>query len=159
LNDDLWVRLRAVVAAASRGDSDAHALELLRWRNEVSLASQQHAGVYLLYLLYRAVKDMIGKSPTSVDLHEIAVSAYPRFREILRAEEAQLEDTFRRAFDLPLRGPLKPGEFVVFSSAALGVLLMSPDEDLERMRPGLASWLDRNRDRFRAEGLTEDRTR
>jgi hypothetical protein len=160
LDGELWARLHTVVTSANRGDTDSHALELLRWRDEVPLASQQYAGIYLLYLLYRAVKDTLGRSPNQSDLHELTTSAYPRFREIMRAEEGQLEDTFRRAFDLPpLRPPLTAGEFVVFSSVALGVLLVNPDNDLEVMRPGLASWLQRNHARIRAEGLLDDRSR
>jgi hypothetical protein len=160
LDGALWARLHTVVTSANRGDADSHALELLRWRDEVPLVSQQYAGVYLLYLLYRAVKETIARPPNQSDLRELAASTYPRFREIMRADEVQLEDTFRRAFDLPpLRPPLTAAEFVLFSSVALGVLLLNPDKDLEVMRPGLVSWLDRNRARIRAAGLVDDRNR
>lgn len=157
LNDELWDRLRQIISSANRGDADAHALAILRWPEEVSLAGQQHAGAYLLYLMYRKVKLTLGRAPTPDDLRELTVSAYPRFREILRADEVQLEDTFRRAFELPLLGArLTPGEFFVFSSVALGTLLVSPADELDAMRPGLASWLHLNRDKFRAEGLLDD---
>ncbi len=48
---------------------------------------------------------------------------------------------------------------MVFGSVALGTLLVNPDDDLKTMRPGLASWMRRNHERFRAEGLLEDRPR
>ncbi len=104
VNNDLWARLRTVVSSASRGDADSHSLELMRWPTEVSLAGQQHAGVYLLYLLYRTVKTALGKSPTPADLHELTITVYPRFRKVIRADDVQLEDTFRRAFELPPSG-------------------------------------------------------
>jgi|SRR5450755_3821041 hypothetical protein len=75
-----------------------------------------------------------------------------------RAGEVQLEDTLRRAFERPATGvPLSAGEFMALSSAALGVLLREPRDELEAMRPALASWLRRNRERFRAEGLPDDK--
>jgi hypothetical protein len=156
LSDDLWRRLCEVVRSASRCDADGHALKLLQWRSSIGLVGQQHISAYLLYLLYRAVKTTLGKAPTPADLKELSGSVYPRFREIIRASEIQLEDTFRQVFEFPLLSPpLKPGEFVVFGSAALGILLVNPADELEAMRPGLASWLRRNRERFKAEGLSD----
>lgn len=157
VNEDAWGRLSEIVSAANRGDGKAHTLAILRWPGEVPLAIQQRVGVYLLYLLWRQVKTLLRPTPTPEDLHELAVSAYPRFREILTASEAQLEEVLRRSFEFPpLHASLAPGDFGVFSSVALGVLLAHPEQELEAMRPGLASWLRRNKERFRAEGLLED---
>jgi hypothetical protein len=157
VNDEVWRRLREIVSAANRGNAKTHVLAFATWPVDLPLAGQQRAGAYLLYLLYRQVKLTVGRPPTPEDLHELTVSAYPRFREILLAEEAQLEETFRRVFEFPpLRAPLKPGDFAVFSSVALGVLQANPQEELEVMRPGLASWLRRNQERFRAGGLPDD---
>ena len=157
VNDEVWRRLREIVSAANRGDSRAHVLAFTTWPSELPLASQQRAGAYLLYLLYRQVKVILGRTPSPEDLHKLAASNYPRFHEVLVADEGQLEETFRRAFEFrPLRAPLTPAEFAVFSSVALGVLLANPEQDLEAMRPGLAAWLRRNQERFRAEGLMDD---
>jgi hypothetical protein len=106
------------------------------------------------------VRTILGRSATPKDLHELTVSAYPRFREILHADEVHLEETFRRAVELPpLRASLTPGEFFAFSSAALGVLLVNPAVELNAMRPGLASWLKENSERFHAEGLMDEEPR
>jgi hypothetical protein len=158
VNDDAWRRLSQIVIAANRGDADAHALAIMRWPAEVPLAVQQRVGVYLLYLLYRQVKVILGRQPTAEDLHELTGDIYPKFSEILsKADEILLEETLRRVFELPpLRAPLKPGDFGVFSSVALGVLMTNPEVDLETMLPGLASWLHRNQEKFRAEGLLDD---
>ena len=157
VNDEVWRRLGEIVSAAHRGDARTHVLAFATWPGELPLASQQRAGAYLLYLLYRQVKLTLVRPPTPEDLDELTIGAYPRFREILLAEEVQLEETFRRVFEFPpLRAPLKPGDFAVFSSVALGVLQANPQEELEAMRPGLASWLRRNQERFRAEGLLDD---
>jgi hypothetical protein len=156
LKEDAWHRLVEVISAASRGDVDGHAQALMSWRYEVSLADQQHAGVYLLYLLFRTVSTIVGTPPTPTDLHVMAMSNYRKFHKFVRAEQVQLEDTYRRAFELPiLRPPQTPAEFAVFGSVALGILLTDPVGDLDYMRPGLASWLNRNREKFRSEGLSE----
>jgi hypothetical protein len=157
VNDDVWRRLCEIVSAANRGDAKAHVLAFTTWPSELPLASQQRAGAYLLYLLYRQTKVILGRTPNPQDLHELAAGAYPRFHEVLIADEVQLEETFRTAFEFPpLRAPLSPAEFAVFSSVALGVLLTDPAAELEAMRPGMAAWLRRNQERFRAEGLLDD---
>jgi hypothetical protein len=159
VNDDAWRRLREVVSAANRGDADAHALAILKWPSDVPLVTQQRIGAYLLYLLWRQVKVTLGRMPTPEDLHELTDRVYPKFREILsRADKILLEETFRRVFEFRplLEAPLRPGDFGVFSSVALGVLLTNPAAELEAMRPGLAAWLRRNQARFRAEGLPYD---
>jgi hypothetical protein len=152
-------RLLEIVSAANRGDARAHFLELVTWARDVPLPSQQRAGGYLLYPLWRRVKVFLGRRPSPEDLHELTGTTYPRFSEIVRANEVQLEETFRRVFEFPPRlAAPTPGEFAVFSSVALGVLLASPQEELEAMRPGPASWLRRNQEQFRAEGLLDDET-
>ena len=156
LKEDAWRRLVEVVSAASRGDVDGHARALMSWRGEVPLAGQQHAGAYLLYLLFRTVKTIIGTQPTPTDLHVLAMSNFAAFHKFVGAERVQLEDTYRRAFSLPmLRPPLNPVEFVIFGTVALGILLPDPVNDLESMRPALSAWLNRNREKFRSEGLPE----
>jgi hypothetical protein len=157
VNEDVWCRLREMIGAANRGDADAHFLAIRNWPREVPAAAQQRIGVYLRYLLYRKVKAILGRTPGGGDLHELALSSYPRFREMLHADEAQLEETLRKAFEFPpLRAPLQPGEFVVFGSVVLGVLMVNPKEELQGMRPGLAVWLRRNQEQFRGEGLLDD---
>lgn len=147
LKEDARRRLVEVVSAASRGDVNGHARALMSWQGEVPLAGQQHAGAYLLYLLFRTVKTIIGTQPMPTDLHVLAMSNFADFHKFVRAERVQPEDTYRRAFSLPmLRPPLTPAEFVIFGAVALGILLPDPVNDLESMRPALSAWLNRNRE-------------
>jgi len=157
LNEEVWSRLVEIVSAANRGDADAHFSAISKWPEELSLVGHQRAAVYLLYLLYRQVKTTIGRAPTQADLHELTSTVYPRFREILTADELLLEETFRAVFEFPpLRVTLKPGERVALSSVALGVLMVDPAREMEAMRPGMAGWLSRNQEKFRAEGMLDD---
>jgi hypothetical protein len=158
LNEDVWSRLVEIVSAANRGDADAHFLAISKWPEELPLVGHQRAAVYLLYLLYRQVRiNLGGRRPTPEDLHDLTGTVYPRFREILTADALLLEEAFRAVFELPpLRVTLKPGERVALSSAALGVLMVDPAREMGEMRPGLASWLRRNQEKFRAEGLLDD---
>jgi hypothetical protein len=156
LKEDAWRHLVEVVSTVSHGDVDGHAQALMSWQGEVPLAAQQHAGVYLLYLLFHTVKTIIWTEPTPTDLHVLAMSNFAKFHKFVRAERVQLEDTYRRAFGLPmLRPPLSPAEFVILGTVALGILLPDPVNDLESMRPALSEWMNRNREKFRSEGLLE----
>jgi len=44
-----------------------------------------------MYLLYRTAKTVLGRSPAPTDLHEMAMTVYPAFREIMRADELKLK--------------------------------------------------------------------
>jgi hypothetical protein len=77
--------------------------------------------------LFYAVRTIIGTRPTSTDLHVMAMSNFSAFHKFVQADQAQLEDIYRRALELPaLRPPLAPGEFTVFGTLALGILLPDP---------------------------------
>jgi hypothetical protein len=157
INEEAWLRLCEAVIAAHRFDGLGHAQALLRWRREVALPIQQRAGAYLLYLLWRHIKTLLGRKPSPEDLRELAISIYPRFRDQLRGSEIQLDAVLRRAFGYTLpAAQVTPGEFMVFGSVALGLLLAEPQRELDLMRPGMASWWHKNKDRFREEGLLDD---
>jgi hypothetical protein len=159
VNQEAWLRLCQAVTAAHRGDGRTFTRALMRWRDEVPLPIQQRSGAYLLYLMWRHLASRYGRKPTSEDLHELAVSCYPRFRKLLKASEAQLEAVLRRALSYPPSGTrLTPAEFTVFGCVALGLLLADPQQELDLMRPGMASWWQRNKDHFRAEGLLDERS-
>lgn len=154
LDEDVWARLVEIVTAANRGDADAHAVAVLAFAKRVPLPGHRQAGAYLLYLLYHQVKAVFGRVPREEGLHDLAVSTYPRVREVVVTNETLLEETFRRALQLPAsRVPLTIGEFMLFGSAALGVLLRDPLGELEKMRPGLAVWMWRIREAFPGVGV------
>ena len=119
------------------------------------LAGQQQMGLYLWYLLQYRVIDELGRKASPEDLHELTLSVYPRFRELVRGSEAQLEDTFRRAFEFSplLSPPLTAADFMIFASVALGVLLVDPSAQLAAAHPHVAAWWHRHVQRFRTEGF------
>jgi hypothetical protein len=153
-DQELWQRLGKVIGAANRGDTRAHTAEFLLWAKEVPLARQQRAGLYLWYLLQYRITDTLRRRPTQQDLHEIALSAYPRFRQVVTADETLLEDVLRKVFEFPqLKTHIQAGQLAVLGSAVLGVLMDHPAADMEAARPHLIQWWQRNVKRFREQGL------
>lgn len=154
LDENVWGRLVEIVAAASRGDADGHALAVLTFSKRVPLAGHQQAGAYLTYLLYHQMRKALGRVPTGEDVPDLTLSTYPKFREVVVADEAMLEEAFRKALQLPpLRTALTAGEFMLLSSAALGAMLVDPIAGLDALRPGLALWIWRMRDAFPDAGI------
>jgi hypothetical protein len=158
IDDVAWSRLLLPVSAARREDARAYA-ELLTWEPpDFGLPGHHRTGAYLLYLLSYRVKEVLADNkPTAEQLHLLAQRTYPRFNEILgRAEQVQLEETLRTAFDMaPLAAGITPAEFTVFAAAALGLLWDDPDQQLTVIRPQLARWWNRHHDNFVRQGLKE----
>jgi hypothetical protein len=146
-----WDVLCQSLAAAHRGDPDAHVAPLLRYEREVPHDTQ--AGIYLWYLLRYRVAELLGRRPSSEDLHALAERFYPAFAKLIRGDVRQLEDTLLTVFGLaPADRKVSGGMGVVMGSAALGVLLDDPEPDLAAMRPHLAEWQRANADEFRDLG-------
>jgi hypothetical protein len=143
-----WDVLCQSVAAAHRGDAQAHAAPLLRYEREVPRDTR--AGVYLWYLLRYRVAELLGRRPSPEDLHALAERSYPAFARLIRGDRSQLEDTLFTVFGLACEGrKVGGGMGVVMGSAALGVLLDDPETELAAMRPHLAQWRRASADEFR----------
>jgi CheY-like chemotaxis protein len=100
------------------------------------------------------ITDTLRRRPTEKDLHEIALSAYPRSRQVVTADETLLEDVLRKVFEFPqLKTQIQAGQLAVLGSAVLGVLMDHPAADMEAARPHLIQWWQRNVQRFREQGL------
>ena len=146
-----WDLLLESVAAAHRGDAEAHVAPLRRLGHEVPADAK--AGAYLWYLLRYQVAVLLGRKPSAEDLHELAVRFYPGFARLIRGDESRLEDTFLTVFGLaPEDRKVRGGVGVVMGSAALGVLLNDPEAELAEMRPHLAKWWRANAEEFRDLG-------
>lgn len=158
IDEVAWSRLLLLASAAHREDAGAYA-ELLTWEPpDFGLPGQHRTGVYLLYLLNHQAKEVLANNkPTAEQLHFLADTTYPRFRRILgRAEQVQLEETLRTAFEMPpLAAGITPAEFTVFAAAVVGLLLDNPGQELAFVRPRVAAWWKRNHDNFVREGLKE----
>jgi len=153
-----WIRLRLLVTAASCGDVVGY-LQTFLWQPPgFGLAGHQRTGIYLLYLLWSRVRDVLQTgNPTTEQLHDLAVRSYPALHQILdQAPQEHLEEALRSAFEMPALGARpKPGELNVISAATLGVLVDDPEQYLASMRPRVASWWKRNHASFVRQGLTE----
>jgi hypothetical protein len=143
-----WDVLYQSVAAAHRGDDEAHVAPLLRYEREVP--HDGRAGLYLWYLLRYRVAELLGRRPGQEDLHALAGCIYPAFAKLIRGDRSQLEDTLLTVFGLAAEDrKVSGGRGVVMGSAALGVLLDDPESELAAMRPHLAQWRRANADEFR----------
>jgi len=158
IDEAAWNRLRAIVTAAGRKDAVGYAQAALWQPPDFGLAGHQRTGIYLLYLLWSRVREVLQTSkPTTGQLHDLAVRTYPALHQILdRVPQEHLEEALRSAFEMPALGAgIKPGEFGVISAATLGLLLDDPEQYLATLRPRVASWWDRNHASFVRQGLTE----
>ena len=142
-----WEVLCQSLAAAHRGDAQAHVAPLLGYEREVP--HDVRAGLYLWYLLRYRVIEVLGRKPTPEDLHSLAERSYPTFAKLIRGDESQLEDTLLTVFGFaPEERKVSGGRAVVLGSAALGILLEDPETELAAMRPHLARWQHANADKF-----------
>lgn len=147
-----WDTLCQSVAAAHRGDAEAHVAPLLRLEREAPHDTK--VGLYLWYLLRYRVAELLGRKPSPGDLHALAERFYPEFAKLIRGEHSQLEDTLLSVFALAAKGrKITGGNAVVMGTAALGVLLDDPEVELAAMRPHLVTWWARNAAAFREPGV------
>src|SRR6266851_9762492 len=156
LDDANWAILREVVIAAHRGDAHAAAAVVRRFDTDVPVDG--HAGTYLWWLLRHRVAQLLGRRPARGDITQIAGYLEERFGGVI-PDVTLLQDVLLTAWNLgPRERELSSGQFLVAGVTALGVLLREPEADLEAARPDLAAWWQANLDKFRAQGILEDRS-
>jgi hypothetical protein len=154
LDEDIWHRLSVIFAAAHRGDPDQLADLWLKLEREVSEKGRDQAAVYLRFLLEYRVIEILGRRPTVEDLHELSISTYTRYRQVIREDEEVLEDLLGTVFKfLPPERYVKGARFMVLASAAVGVLLDDPASQLDAIRPPLARWYRRHENKLRELGM------
>ena len=152
-----WQILCEGVVASHDGDAAAAHIATDRLAAQVPFDSQ--VSMYLWYLLRYRVADMLGRRPSAEDLREIAGRVYPRFSVVIRGDGSVLENVLRTVFKLASKDEeVTAGRFVVAGMAALGVLLNDPVADMEAMRPHMADWWRRNLEKFRSQGILDDRS-
>lgn len=152
LDADIWRILSKFIAAASRGDVNATRDAIPRLESE--LPNDGQAGMIVRYLLEYRVIDLLQRRPTPDDLHELAMSAWPRFAEVVNANEGMLEDLLRTVFEFAAEERKITGAaMIVLGSVALGALLSDPVAELETVRPRLETWWQRNAPDFRHRGI------
>lgn len=156
LDDAVWQILNEAVIAAHRGD--VRAAHMATRRFDTDLPIDGRPGTYLWWLLRHRVAQLLGRRPSPDDLHEIAGGAQERFGVVIRDADV-LEDVLLTVWKLaPPEREVKAGRFLVAGTAALGVLLDDPAVDLEAARPDLSAWWRKNLDKFRAQGILENRS-
>jgi hypothetical protein len=153
LDTAAWAALRAAILASSKGDADAQGEVFRRWPGDAA-AEGRRASLYLWYLLRYRIAEILGRKPSSGDLRDLAVRAYPRFALMIRRDVNQLEDTFRTVYESATSPDhLKGSMFLIIGTAALGSLLDDADSELDVMREHLADWWHRKADEFHALGV------
>jgi hypothetical protein len=157
LDDVNWQILSDAVAAAHR--SDVRGTHLGTNRFDTDVAVDGRAGTYIWWLLRYKVAQMLGRRPSEADLHDIAAQAHSRFAAVIR-EPSIFESVLLTAWKLaPPEQEVTGGRFLVAGVTALGVLMDDPAEELARARPDLSAWWRTNVDKFRAQGILENRAR
>jgi hypothetical protein len=151
LDHEVWRILSTFVGAAARGDVTAARDAIPHM--ERGLPNDGQAGAYVWYLLRYRVVEILARRPSAEDLHDLAVTAWPRFAELVNADEHVLEDIFRSVFKFETAGEVTGAKLIVLGSAALGVLLDDPDAGLEVIRPHLVDWWRKNRRNFEEQGI------
>lgn len=142
-----WDLLCESIAAAHRGNAEAHASALRRLENDLPVDVK--AGAYLRYLLRYRIAVILGHRPSHEDLVQISENFYPKFARIIRGDRSQFEDTILTVFELASEDrKVKGGRALVLGTAALGVMLDDPENELAAMRPNLAKWWQRNAEHF-----------
>jgi len=152
LNDKIWSVLRGFIAVAGRGD--AAGVRSAIPRLERDLPNDGQAATYIWYLLRYRVIEILQRKPTPEDLHELAITTWPRFGEVVQGDERLVEDILRSVFKHPpIQEEITGAKLIVLGSAALGVLLDDPLAYLDAIRPHLAEWWRRNLEDFRRQGI------
>jgi hypothetical protein len=113
---------------------------------ESPLTQQRLAGAYIHYLLEYRVIELLKRRPSPEDLQSLAAQKAEMYSQLLPANPVPLVDTMLTTFKLatPDR-EVKGGRFAVTSTAALGILLDRPLEQLATRKRGLARPRDQSR--------------
>lgn len=147
LDEEIWQRLAAALTAANRGERYTFGRLIKLIDSGLSAQRRDESSNYLAFLLKYRVAEILGRRPTSEDLHELAVQTRPKYARVIRAAAPAvlLEDTLRAVFKMPPTGPPESGAVLFISGvAAVGVLFDDPSADLAVIRPHLAEWRYRN---------------
>ncbi len=151
LDEEIWRRLAAALAAANRGDAKGFLRLVQRIDAGLSAQRRDESSNYLAFLLKYRVAEILGRRPTAEDLHDLAVQAHPKYAKVVRLPTVMLEDTLRAVFKMPPTGPQESGARLFISGlAAAGVLLNDPQADLAILRPPLAEWRSSNLAQWRS---------
>jgi hypothetical protein len=101
LDETVWEKMSRILAAAHKGDRTAFVSASEQLTQSMPLEKHRLAGAYVLYLLQYRVIDMLGRKPTQMDLHDVAVRHSVKFSAPLTAvPDGVLEDTLRTTFKL-----------------------------------------------------------
>jgi len=149
--------LGQAVVAAHRGDGAAAHAATVRLANHVPYDGQ--VSTWIWWLLRHRVAQILGRRPGYGDISQISGYRESQFGLVVRDEEL-LKNILLTVWKLAApQQEVTGGQFVVAGVAALGALLQDPATDLEAARADLAAWWRSNLEKFRAEGILEDRSR
>jgi hypothetical protein len=134
-----WNILREMVIAARGRDIAQFRASARRLEQEVPV--DEKANRYVTYLLWRQVKDTLGRQPEENDFEIVAHRAHGRVSQLLKVTPGDLEGVVRVVFGRSFEGFTIPaGDFILIGSAILGSLMENPEADLLGMYPKLAEW-------------------
>ena len=157
LDEEIWERLTAAIAAGSRGEPDEMARYWSEHEQRVSDDQRGLVGIYVWYILQYLVIDTLGHVPTVSDLRELASDIYPKFAPLIVRDEDYLVRVLMSIFNLVSpEHQVKGGEIVISGSAVISSLLEGSSGELTSIRPHLSQWLKRNRANLGELGITHD---
>jgi hypothetical protein len=155
LDEEVWSHLEALVQAGHSRNRYNYIKVSQDSNAQLDSAARQKLGLYVWYLLRRALRSSVGGSvPTDAELSSISEDYAERFSSAVPGTKTQLEDTFRYVYDRPPVGePISTGQMMFFGLAALGVLYSAPEEELAGMKPKVDTWWVKHRDNLSNKGL------
>jgi len=155
VDEEIWHRVGVILAAGQRGDPDEFSRLWQDLDREVPGFQRGLAGVYVWYLMWHRVAELLGRKPTPEDLHELAERIYPRFAQLIRWDQQRLEDTLATVFQYaPADRQVTGGELYVAGSAIVSILLDDPSTQMAAIRAPLARWYARNGSKLIELGVT-----
>ncbi|WP_326837376.1 hypothetical protein VSH64_21190 [Amycolatopsis rhabdoformis] len=128
------------MAIAARG-CDIAKFRASASRLEHEVPVDEKATRYVTYLLWRQVKDTLGRQPADSDFEIVAHRAHERVSQLLKVTPGDLEGVVRVVFGRSFEGfTVSAGDFILMGSAILGSLMENPVSDLGKIYPKLEEW-------------------
>jgi hypothetical protein len=154
IDQGVWDGLEEGILAAQRLDGQEYGRLMAAFSENVSLAGQQQAGLYVWYLLRNVVGGIAGGMPSESFLHDISINHTGGFEKVAKADSSLLEDALRKVFELPPKvKDVGPGGLLFLAPAACGVLLADSGYELSVLKEKLNKWWMRSSNNFYNKGL------
>ncbi|MDG3014655.1 hypothetical protein [Speluncibacter jeojiensis] len=142
IDRESWEFVQQVVQAAHTSDVELFAAEFQKL-DDMELGDQVLP--YLVYLVSQQLWHLSPEQLTSEKIRELAESIHPGFSEFLKVEPDDIYNLLLSVFGKSEFGKnLGSARFAGYLAISLGLISDNVSSDLDRMRPGLIQWCQKN---------------